>query len=150
MPIPFQVHFHSLIVAISRAPISCYDDKLMKYPWSYGSLVFSQMGPWYPCSTRAMPFPPKVATISRSYFKKAHPKVMILGLISLFTLPFLLGASSHESFLWVSSPWWFQWDFFCGGNSSTYNWGELTHKNDSWDEPPSNRIHSLGTCFFYL
>ena len=23
---------------------------------------------------------------------------------------------------------------------STYNWGELTHKNDSWDEPPSSNL----------
>ena len=28
-----------------------------------------------------------------------------------------------------------------GGKSSTYNWGELTHLNDSWDEPPS--IHAI-------
>ena len=24
-----------------------------------------------------------------------------------------------------------------GGNVHKHNWGELTHKNDSWDEPPS-------------
>ena len=32
----------------------------------------------------------------------------------------------RSSFSWVKQPGWFQWDF-CGGKSSTYNWGELTH-----------------------
>ena len=35
-----------------------------------------------------------------------------------------------------------------GGKSSTYIWGELTHKNDPWDEPPSSPI--LGNLHFML
>ena len=37
----------------------------------------------------------------------------------------MLGGSSHESFRWVSWPWWFQWDF-CGGKSSTFFTGLIS------------------------
>ena len=44
---------------------------------------------------------------------------------AIITIWFMIGTwwlIPRSSFLWVSSPWFFEWDF-CGGKSSTYNQG---------------------------
>ena len=49
--------------------------------------------------------------------------------------------SSHlvvESWLWVSSPQWFTWEFV---GLISKNRGELSHNHEPWDEPPSSNPH---------
>ena len=39
--------------------------------------------------------------------------------------------TTHGSWLWVSSPQWFKWDF-CRVNPLRNHWGELTHNHEPW------------------
>ena len=47
--------------------------------------------------------------------------------------------TTHGSFLWVSSPQWFTWDFWSGFIHFNH-WGELTHIRAVGSSPPSTLL----------
>ena len=66
----------------------------------------------------------------------AHVQLTIIPVFQMFNVfGYLVVHPTNRK--WVSSPWWFQWDF-CGGKSSTNITGVRTNPLTKWDEPTSN------------